>query len=246
MKKGVILFFIIGFISLSLVAAEVQTLPPVQTGQCTTLKQTCGNCTFVNFTITVPPNQSVFLVNQTMQRQSSTLFTAPFCNTTINGDYIYDTYSDPDGIVTPSPVSFTVNPLGKVLTNSQAILYFLVFIISFFLFIGAFTFAIFAPSKYKKDQMTGYIIAVENLKYLKYLSFALSYLLLMLMFYFGWAISYGYLDMSFLGDLFNFGFYVLVAALVPLFIVCIFVIIANLVRDAQIVKMINRGLNVRE
>lgn len=240
----IFLIFII-FISTNLVSAEVHTLGTFKTNQCVTLKQTCGNCTYVNFTLSTPPNQSTYLANQSMTKISQTLFTYDFCNTSIDGEYTYDTSSDPNGIITPDPVNFFVNPLGKTLTNSQAILYFLIFIISFILFLISLIFGIYVPGGNSKDQMTGYIIAISNIKYVKIFMLAVSYIILMLMTYFGWIISFGYLDLDFLGNLFNFTFYVLIVFMFPLFVIGTYVLISNLVKDAKVGDMLSRGLKIK-
>lgn len=238
--------FIFSFIFLApLISAEEQTLGAFKTDSCVTLKQTCGNCTFVNLSISIPPNQTTFLTNQPMTNSAPSLYTYVFCNTSINGEYIYDTYSNPNGILTASPVNFIINPLGKILTNSQAILYFLIFIISFILFMICIIFGIYVPSGNKRDEMTGYILAVNNMKYVKIFMFAISYLLLTLMTYFGWMVSFGYLDMDFLGTLFNFSFYFLIILMLPLFIVGVFVLIANAVRDSKVGEALTRGLRFR-
>lgn len=246
MKKRAILFlFLLSIFLISFASAEVKVLGTFKTNECVTLKQTCANCTFVNLSVSIPPNQTTFLVNVSMSRITTSLFTFPFCNTSINGEYIYDTIGNPDGILVVEPISFIINPLGKTLTNSQAILYFLIFIFAFIIFLICMTFGIYLPSHNTSDQMTGYILAVNNLKYVKYLLFAVSYLLLMLMFFFGWMVSFGYLDLPFLGNLFNFGFYFLVIFLFVMFPILIYLLIANWVRDSKISEMLQRGLTVR-
>jgi hypothetical protein len=75
-------------------------------------------------------------------------------------------------------------------------------------------------------------------------SLACSYLLVMLLAYFGWMICYGYLDFDFLGTLFNFAFYALVIALLPLFILATYFIIANLIRDSEVAEALQRGLQI--
>lgn len=248
MKKEVIIFILLLFLFplfLNLAKAEVQNLGTFKTGECVVLKQTCANCTSINLTLSIPPNQTTYLVNISMNRVSQNLWTYPFCNTSINGQYVYDTVGDLNGQASNDPVSFTINPLGKVLTSAQSTLYFLVFVVAFIFFVVCLIFGFTMDGKNKSDQMTGYVLAVNNLKYLKVFMIAIAYLMLMLMVYFGWIISYAYLDLDALGNLFNVAFYALVVLIFPMFVIGAYVIISNAVRDAKIGKLLGRGLKTR-
>lgn len=243
-------FLLIAFLFLFLFClnesdAQIQNLGVFKTQSCITLKQTCANCSFINFSLSIPPNQSVILVNQSMGKETPNLWIYQFCNTSQNGEYIYDTYGDPDGSIVTSSVLFVVNPIGKILTTAQAGLYFLIFITSLLAFVFCLIAGIYLPSGNKRNEMTGYVIAVSNLKYVKYFMISVSYLILILIFYFGYIISWGYLDIDFLGSLFYFAFYFLMALLLPLFIVTVYVVIANAVRDQKVREFLSRGLKVR-
>lgn len=248
MEKTTYLFFLLFIIALlsPTVLAEVQTLPGAyKTGNCVTLKQTCSNCTYVNWSLSVPPNQTVVITNQSMAKSSPTLWTAIFCNTTINGEYIYDTFGDENGNIALSSVSFIVNPIGKVLTTAQAGLYLFILLIAILFFVLTLLIGIYLPSGNKRDEMTGYVLAVSNLKYVKMLMICFSYLIFVLISYFAYIISYGYLDLNFLGSMFRFAFLFLVVMIFPLFIVGSYVVIANLIRDSKVGEMLYRGLRVK-
>jgi len=242
--KGVLIFFLL--FSLPIVSGAIQSLPDaVKTGQCVTLPQSYANSSFQNITTIQLPDETILIINSSMQNLGGGYFNYSFCNTTQNGRYIVNGIGDTDGTVAIWNYDFLVNPLGKIFTSQQATLYFLMFVVSFLLFLGSFIFGIYAPSSNKRDQMTGYIIAVDNLKYVKIFMLAISYLLLMLIVYFGWMISYGYLDLDFLGNLFNFSFYFLAILLLPLFIVGAYVVIANWVRDSKLAEDLSRGFKIR-
>lgn len=241
----ILLFFIALFLLVNVSAQDVQTLGTFKTAECITLKQICANCTFVNLSISTPPNQTTIIVNQSMTRQTTNLWIYSFCNTTINGEYMYDTFGNLNGNLESSSVNFFVNPVGKMLTSAQATLYFMIFIVSFIMFLICFVFGVSAPGDNKKDEMTGYIIAVSNIKYLKVFLISCSYLLLLLMVYFGYLISYGYLDLDFLGSMFRFGYISMVVLILPLFIVGTYIVIANWVRDSKVSDMLSRGLRAR-
>lgn len=144
-----------------------------------------------------------------------------------------------------SEFTYMVNPLGKEFTNSQAILYFLIFFIALIVFAICLTAGMYLPYSNKKDEMTGYIFAVENMKYFKMLLLAFSYLVFILLMYFGYIISYGYLDLDFVGNIFYFIFYAMVVILFPAFGIGIFIVISNFVKDQKIGEMIQRGIPVK-
>lgn len=181
-----------------------------------------------------------------MNRVNANLWTYQFCNTSINGEYLYDTAGNLDGGFETESVSFIVNPLGKILTTSQAILYFLVFFFALFFFLITISLGILLPGGNRKDEMTGYIIATSNIKYVKLFSWAISYLMLMLMFYFGWAVSYGYLDLDFIGNLCDWIFKVMAYGCFIFFPLIIYFAFANAIRDTKINEMISRGLTVNK
>lgn len=244
MKK--IYLVLICFLLLPLISAEIQYLGTFKTDNCVTLKQTCVNCTYLNVSVTIPPSQLAIILNQNMTHQLGTnLWTFEFCNTSQNGEYFYDTFGDPDGISEQASVNFVINPIGKILTTAQATLYFLIFILTVLFFLLCAGLGLYLPSGNKRNEMTGYIIAVSNLKYVKMFIMAISYLLMVLIFYFGYIISYGYLDLDFLGNLFYFAFFFMIVLILPLFIVGSYVIIANAVRDHKVGEMLSRGLRIR-
>lgn len=229
-----------------LASAEIQSLPhPVKTTECVNLPQIYGNSTWQNITTVQLPDETIIRLNVNMTYLGGGYFNFTFCNTTQNGEYIVNGIGDVDGVTTTWNYQFTVNPLGKIFTNQQALLYILIFIISFVLFIICFAFGLYMPSKNKSDEMTGYIIAVSNMKYVKMFMICLSYLLLMLIVYFGYIICYGYLDMDFLGDLFYMGFIGMIALVFPLFVVGTIVVIMNFVKDQKVGDMLQRGLRIR-
>jgi hypothetical protein len=244
MNKPILILFLL--IILPLCSAEIQSLPhPVKVESCVNLPQSYANSTWQNITTIQQPDETITVLNTEMQSLGGGYYNFTYCNTTQNGEYIVNGIGDIDGTAVIWNYKFTVNPLGKIFTNQQAILYFIVFLISFILFVLCAVFGISAPSGNNRDAMTGYIFAVSNMKYVKIFLLALSYLLLMLIVYFGYIISYGYLDLDFLGNLFYFAFYVMVIATFPLFIIGVYVVIANAIRDSKVSEMLQRGLTVR-
>jgi hypothetical protein len=141
---------------------------------------------------------------------------------------------------------FLVNGIGEALTTEKSILYSLIWIVSFLMFLGLLIYGLGADGNNKKDEMSGYVLAVSNVKYLKIFSLAICYVILVFLSYFSWMLCYSYLDMEFMSSIFQFIFYALAIATLPLFILLVYILIANGVRDHQIGEMISRGLRVRE
>jgi hypothetical protein len=140
---------------------------------------------------------------------------------------------------------FIVTPIGVPLTPEKSTIYVVIWIVSLLLFAGLLTAGIKLPSKNNSNEMTGYVIAVSNMKYLKMLCLAFAYLSALFIVYYTWMLSYAYLDMAFMTSIFQTLFYAMAIAIVVLFPVMMFIIIANLVRDAKIRDLLSRGLDVK-
>lgn len=138
-----------------------------------------------------------------------------------------------------------VTTTGKTLTTDKSLIYTLILIFSILIFLGLLWFGFSIPSKNKSDEMTGYILYVSNLKYLKYVLLGFSYITLIWISYFTWMLVYAYLDFEFLSNIFRFMFILLVICSLPLFILYVYINIANLIRDSKINDMLSRGLRTK-
>lgn len=242
-KYFIFLFVIIFLFNNS--SAAIERIGPFRTGQIVTLTQTCDNCTFVNITRVTYPNSTQQYVNLIMNQPIKGNFNQSFSTTQSNGDYIATTCGDPDGTYMCDDYYFTVNPLGKTLSEAQARLYTTIIIISFIFLLICFAIGIYLPTTNRKDEMTGYIIAVDNLKYLKMFFLAISYLTFIVIVYFGYTVCYAYLDLDFLGNILYFLFYTLTYLLIPFFILTLYFLIANGIRDSKLNYELERGFKVR-
>lgn len=243
MKKLALIFILI--ISISFAYAEIQTLPPQRQGSCVNIPQTCANCTFVNVTAVKFPNSTLEYIDTSMTKVGAN-FNYSFCSTKDLGSYIVTTCGDIDGVYTCVDYDFPVTPTGTENSTSKAITYILIFILAFIVFSFLLWFGIAMPSKNKSDEMTGYIIAVSNLKYVKMLFLALSYIAALVIVYFAWMICFSFLEFNFLSSIFQFAFYGMAIATLPLFIVGVVIVISNAVRDAKIAEMLSLGVRTRE
>jgi hypothetical protein len=107
---NIIMLILISIIPL--VSSEVQTLGTVKQGQCIVLTQLCADCTFVNLTSVIYPNESKVNYNVLMTKNNVD-YNYTFCNTGDIGNYIYNTLGNPSGTLIVQPVSFEVTPSGN-------------------------------------------------------------------------------------------------------------------------------------
>jgi hypothetical protein len=141
---------------------------------------------------------------------------------------------------------FSVTPIGSELSIEKSIVYLIIFLLSLLIFAGLMTMGIALPSNNKSDEMTGYIIAVSNMKYLKMIFLGFAYMFAVFISYFAWMLCYSYLDFSFLSSIMQWVFYVLAILTLPLFILFAYLCIANLVRDSKIHEKLMLGFKVKE
>lgn len=142
--------------------------------------------------------------------------------------------------------SFEVTPLGIELTDSQTKMYIFIFIIFFILFFACLIGGIYLPSNNQSDEMTGYIIAVSNMKYVKVFLLAFAFLAMLFLSYFSWQLSLAYTQMEFISRIFFFLFYFSIIIVLIGFPLMIYFLIANWIRDNKISEALSRGLHVKE
>lgn len=247
MKKqlSLVLILMLGIFLIGISSAEINELPPVKQGECVITKQVCVSCSYVNTSISFP-NSTLAVTNQGMVDQGGGTWTYEFCDTSEKGRYDVTGSGDLLGTDTGFNVlSFKVSATGTELTQAKAISYTVILIISILIFISLVFVSIKLPSKNKSDELTGYIIAVSNLKYLKTFLLGLSYLSLMWISYFTWMITHAFLDFTFLSSMFKIIFYTLAISTFPLFVLYIYFTISNFIRDKDIQDLLLRGLSAK-
>jgi len=232
MKNKLILTLIVSMFLISLVSAnQIATLGTFKQNECIELKQSCADCSYVNFSRVSYPD--------------GTRAMNEFCNTDQLGTYIVEGIGDVEGTDTVFAYDFEVSHTGKELTSAKATSYAIIIIISVLIFVGLLWIGLALPSGNKTDEFTGYVIAIRNLKYLKYVLLGFSYINLLWISYFSWMITYAYLDFEFLSNIFRFMFTFLVILTLPLFILFAWITISNLVKDSQVADALMRGLRVK-
>lgn len=211
---------------------------------CPPSPNTLCNITTLNYP---SPLQIPMLVNSPMTQSIYPIWNITVPDTSIQGTYQGTQHCCQGGVCGDQDFTFDITGQGNnAPTTSQSILYALMFIFSVLFFLGTLILGIYLPYDNRKDEFTGYILAVDNVKYIKLISLAVSYLMMMLMFYLGWQISNVYLDLDFLSNLLQYAFYFTAVALLPLFMIGVYLVIANAVRDHKIGDQLQRGFSVRE
>ena len=131
----ILLTLILGLFLISFISADC-SLPPSKIGDSIQLTQTCSNCTYINLTKIVYPNQSIALLGEYSMDANGTNYNYSYTPNTL-GTYYYTTKGDLNGIVTIQTCSFDVTPSG---TSDNLGLYLIligiVYLIGFFGFFG--------------------------------------------------------------------------------------------------------------
>jgi len=229
--------------AVGLASADISELGTFKQNTCIQLPQSCSTCTYNNLSSVIYPDGTYALQGSYIMTQAGANYNYTFCNTSQLGTYSVTGYGDAS---TPTwSYTFDVTVNGEQMSTSKITTYIFILGIGLIVFVLFILGGLFIPSKNKSDELTGYILAVNNVKYLKILCWCFAYLTLTAIIYFSWAFSYNFLNLSFVTGLLNFAFWTLIALILPLFIAGIYIVIANAVRDHQVAEMLSRGLRVK-
>lgn len=241
---GFVLVITLFFATLPFCSATIQSLGTFKINTPISLVQSCVTSTSSNITRIVFPDGTINDTLLSMTRNGNDYnYTYSLANQ--YGQYLVYGVCDETGAPTLWQYNFQVTATGQNLDTSKAITYIIIWIVTFLIFIGLLLIGIYLPSRNESSEMTGYIIAVSNLKYVKVFSLAFAYLVALFIAYFSYSVSYAYLDMAFLTNTLQILFYGL-AIFTPIgFVLLAYFTIANLVRDSKISDMLSRGLTVR-
>ena len=229
----------------SAVSCTENSLGTFKVGDIISLRQICDSCTYVTLGTVTLPNSTMQNIDANMTKTGID-YSYPYDTNETTGIYYYTVFGDKNGgAIVGETFCFSVTPIGIELTSGKTALYTLIWIVSFLIFVGLLIYGLNAEGNNKRDEMTGYILDVSNTKYLKIFALALCYVILIFLSYFTWMLSFSYLDMPFMSSIFQFMFYALAIATLPLFIVFCYILIANKIRDSKISDMLSRGLRVK-
>ncbi len=239
--KKVLLVLILGLFLISLTSAqEEQSWGYVKGGDCISLTQSCGNCTFINITRITYPNKTDSLLSEPIKMQKTgTSYNHSFCGTVSFGQYIVDGDHDLDGKIDTWTANFISNNLGREFTTADSILYIFLSIAVFIMFAISFYFNVALPSK-NPEEDDGIILKVTRVKYLKFMLILVTYPLFLWFLNILVAISVNFSSLSQFFGFFSFLFDVLLRLGLPLFIFVFVVIMFNVLKDNHIKDMVKR------
>lgn len=169
------------------------------------------------------------------------LITAPSFTDTLTATW----YCYVNGLNNSESFYIDVTPTGTSIDVSKAILYSLTWVFFVAIFVGLIIVGVTIPYGNESDQLTGYLIAVSNKKYIKILAWLFAYLVLLCICYLSYQISYGFLELVLVSSLFDIAWKTLAWGTLIAFPLVIYFMIANAVRDSQLGDQLSRGFRVR-
>lgn len=153
-------------------------IPPVQQNHTIDLTQVCDNCTYVNLTKVVYPNQSIALLGQYAMTQNGTNYNISYSDTNTLGTYYYTTTGDLNGDTTSNSVCFKVTSTGNSLSTSDSLIYIVLLVI--LLILDIILFYVIAVMKVENPSKDGEPIGVSIKKYFRILLIGISYAMILL------------------------------------------------------------------
>jgi hypothetical protein len=117
MKNKLILTLIVSMFLISLISAnQIASLGTFKQNECIDLKQSCADCSYINFTRVSYPD-GTRAMNNTVATKDGSVFNLEFCNTDQLGTYIVEGIGDVEGTDTVFAYDFEVTTSGKSLSG---------------------------------------------------------------------------------------------------------------------------------
>ncbi len=121
MRKLTIIL-ILGMFLITLVSASQEELGTFKQGDCMQLKQSCTNCTYVNFTKVSYPDSTIALTEVEAEKNGMS-YNYTFCNTTQLGIYIVEGFGDNGGTNSIFVYDFEITKTGLNFTTKESIIH---------------------------------------------------------------------------------------------------------------------------
>jgi hypothetical protein len=172
-------------------------------------------------------------------------YTLAESNVSVLGSYCYDiTCLSPTANATSSFCK-SVTPAGLDIDFGQSILYIFVLIFSLILLVISVIAAVKLPFGNIKNN-EGQIVGINNLKYLKIFFWGMAYIILLWITYMAWNVSFAFLYIPLVAELFHYCFIFLgIAALIFLPLALVYSAY-HIYTDVRIQNKINKGLTVKD
>jgi hypothetical protein len=231
---NMIFMFIFGItilICLGLVSASIETLGTFKQNDCITLRQNCANCTYANVTSITYPNSTYFILGHYPMTQNGLNYYYDICNaSSVLGEYVYCTEQDNDNLITTSCINYFITTTGNA-NSLTGILFYIGSIVVLFFFLGLCMFSFF-----KFDNLLNRVGMI-----------GLTYLFLIAISFVAWQMATDFLtNASFVTDMMQIIFYVLIIGMFPLVIGGFAWYVIMVLRIKEINKLIEKGFSLEE
>lgn len=140
-----------------------------------------------------------------------------------------------------SSFTFFITTSGFILSNAQAIVYTTLLFITIIFFSFCLYFGLKIPFKNNRNQ-EGKIVSINDFKFLKIFLLALSYIILLAIFWIGLNISEGFLFNPVTSIVFRIGYIFMYSLILPVFLISIFISFSVYFMDKKVKKRILRGI----
>jgi len=210
-----------------------------------TLYQTCNNCTSCNFTRVMGPNNQTILSNLEGTKDgtyySTDVLTGNFTKVG-KYSYIYDCGNAVESET--GSIDFEITYTGGELTEEMVTVYFGAIVVLIFFFGLTILLITRLPSGDTTSE-DGFILEINNLKHLRPVLWAFSWIIILALMFIISNITIAYLPALMIGNLF-FAFYTIMfwvsIIAIPLWFVWILV---KIFKDKEMKRMIERGVDIK-
>jgi hypothetical protein len=223
-NKQCIWLFLAILLILPIVSAE--SIGTFKQGECMSLIQTCGDCTYVNISNVMFPNSEIALGEVEMEK-SGTFYNYTFCDTNFTGQYIVNGHGDLGGNDEVWNYKFNITPNGEDTSLGKAIFYIGLLLILVIFLIGTVTLFMENENLLAKVGMLG-----------------LGYLLLIAITFIGWSMARDFITSApFLVEMLRILFFVLIIGLFPLLIGAFAWYIIMITKIKEIQRLMDKGFS---
>jgi len=252
-NKILFVFFLILICSPFISAATTDnndiTLGTYRINSAVEVPQVCSNatslCDLCNITSIKYPNSTIIVSNVEMTKRTYDFNYTLYPNQTGElGTYLVNGFCKSGNEVKVFSYDFQITRTGELLSTSQAIVYIVVLIGILPIFLLCLLGAIKLRWKNQRDEM-GYIISVNDLKYVKLMLIVLCYILLLWMFGILRAMTGNYLELNAASNLFYYLYWIMLAFMWPIIVVSVILGFIMWVESKKIKKILNRGVPFR-
>ncbi len=242
--KKILLILVMSIFLFSLVSAECSLPNPVKKGDTIQLTTTCSNCTSVNITKVIYPNQTLALLGEFLMTSNSTNFNFSFSDTDAVGKYSYTTSGDLNGISTQQSCTFEVTPTGSGLTTSKSIIFVSLLFLLVFLFMIDIGSLALVPKENNRDAESGEIVSINMLRHLRPVLYGFAWGLLLSILFISSNIAFAFLGTELFAK-FLFVLFQIMFALTPIIVIFWgWYLLYHVVQDIAINKILKQGGSV--